>query len=108
MSFVRKIESFSCTNCGNFVEGNGYTNHCPVCLWSLHVDNNPGDRENTCLGKMKPVEFLFKNGFVDSIIHKCQICGIEKKNKIGEKDSETEILNQIKIIASNKAKGLKI
>lgn len=108
MSFIRKIESFSCINCENFVEGNGYTNHCPSCLWSLHVDNNPGDRKNSCLGKMKPVEFVFKNGFVDSIIHKCQICGIEKKNKISEKDSRIEIINQVKAIALNKSKGLKL
>ena len=26
------------------MKGNGYTNHCPKCLWSKHVDINPGDR----------------------------------------------------------------
>jgi hypothetical protein len=107
MSFIRKIESFSCSNCGHFVEGNGYTNHCPVCLWSLHVDNNPGDRQNQCLGKMKPIDFIFKNGSVDSILHKCQTCGIEKKNKISEQDSQTEIIKQIKQISESKTKGIK-
>ena len=40
-------QSFTCANCGAAVSplaGGGYRNHCPVCLHSLHVDVNPGDR----------------------------------------------------------------
>ena len=44
MSFTRKVEDFTCEHCGREVHGNGYTNHCPHCLHSKHVDVNPGDR----------------------------------------------------------------
>ena len=39
---------------GKKVEPLGYTsrNHCPFCLWSLHVDENPGDRACECGGEM--------------------------------------------------------
>ena len=53
--FNRKKENFVCENCGEKVEGNGYTNHCPNCLWSKHVDINPGDRAETCHGLLKPI-----------------------------------------------------
>jgi hypothetical protein len=50
------------------------------------VDINPGDRAVECGGMMKPVEVLAKgDSFV--ILHRCQKCGFERKNKTGEKDS---------------------
>lgn len=39
-NFTRVIEDFICENCGTEVKGNGYTNHCPKCLWSKHVDKD--------------------------------------------------------------------
>lgn len=89
--FTRKIENFICENCGFEVIGNGYTNHCPKCLYSKHVDINPGDRSCECNGLMKPVEILQKNGeFV--ILQKCQKCGFERKNKVNEKDDYKKIM----------------
>src|SRR3990167_4839651 len=64
--FQRKIEDFVCENCGCGVKGDGYTNHCPKCLWGKHVDVNPGDREEECGGMMKPIRSFFKRG--DSVI----------------------------------------
>ncbi len=49
--------SNKCNNCDEqvFRLNNGsYRNHCPFCLFSLHVDNIPGDRNNTCKGLMEP------------------------------------------------------
>lgn len=47
-------EVFTCKNCGRVVvpEGAGSThrNHCPNCLCSLHVDEEPGDRAPACGG----------------------------------------------------------
>src|SRR3989338_8156335 len=43
--FQRTKEDFTCERCGFFVRGSGYTNHCPQCLWSKHVDVNPGNRQ---------------------------------------------------------------
>ena len=50
-------ESFICENCGKEVTRLGYTarDHCPFCLYSKHLDINPGDRENTCKGLMRPI-----------------------------------------------------
>ena len=45
--FERNREDFTCNNCELFVQGDGYTDHCPSCLYSKHVDINPGDRQAT-------------------------------------------------------------
>ena len=75
-----------CEKCGFEVEGNGYTNHCPECLWSKHVDVNPGDRAETCGGLMEPVRVEVKGGEY-AIIHKCVKCGIERSNKAVKEDN---------------------
>ena len=61
-TFIRKTEDFVCENCGQEVKGNGYTNHCPRCLYSKHVDINPGDRASDCGGLMKPVAVELRHG----------------------------------------------
>ncbi len=75
--FRKNDSGFICANCGRKVEPLGYSsrNHCPFCLWSLHVDINPGDRENGCGGPMRPVrvETDSKKGYV--IVHRCERCG---------------------------------
>ena len=89
--FTKKVENFICENCGKSVIGNGYTNHCPFCLYSKHVDINPGDRSCNCGGLMKPIEIQQKNGeFV--ILHKCIKCGFERKNKVQENDDINKII----------------
>lgn len=89
--FTKKVENFICENCGKSVIGNGYTNHCPFCLYSKHVDINPGDRSCACGGLMKPIEIQQKNGeFV--ILHKCIKCGFERKNKVQENDDINKII----------------
>jgi hypothetical protein len=52
--FTRRKEDFVCENCGEHVKSGGYTNHCPNCLYSKHVDINPGDRMSECRGMMRP------------------------------------------------------
>lgn len=85
MSFIRQKENFACGHCGAAVVGNGYTNHCPVCLWSKHVDVDPGDRASTCGGLMEPIRVVAKgDGFV--VTHRCVVCGHEKKNKASPQD----------------------
>ena len=90
--FKRNIEDFTCGNCGVFVKGDGYTNHCPECLWSKHVDVNPGDRAETCQGLMALIGFTMKQGdYV--LIHQCTTCGATKKNKTSKKDSFETLLS---------------
>jgi len=88
---MRKIEDFVCENCGKTVKGCGYTNHCPHCLWSKHVDINPGDRSCSCKGQMKPIDVSQKRGSY-VILHKCQKCNFERKNKFCEGDNFEELL----------------
>lgn len=89
--FSRRIEDFVCENCGELVEGNGYTNHCPKCLFSKHVDINPGDREATCGGIMEPISVEGgRKGFM--ITFRCRKCSHEKRNRSSEYDDMNKII----------------
>lgn len=91
-NFIRKKEDFTCENCGFMVKGSGYTNHCPNCLYSKHVDLDiPGDRKSNCGGLMKPIGIEKKNeGYI--ILHQCEKCGAAKKNKSAKGDNFDEII----------------
>ena len=89
--FTRTIEDFVCEHCGEKVVGNGYTNHCPKCLWSKHVDKNPGDRLEVCQGLMAPVGALKKNGDM-YIMQQCTRCGFERNNKFCAEDNFDALL----------------
>ncbi|MEK6256684.1 MAG: RNHCP domain-containing protein [Chloroflexota bacterium] len=91
--FQRMIEDFTCENCGSKVEGSGYTNHCPRCLWSKHVDIQPGDRQAKCAGMMQPIEVSQQAGKY-RVLHRCTLCGLEKWNRT-EKNDSFEMLLQI-------------
>ncbi len=93
--FNRNIEDFTCENCGTTVYGNGYTNHCPNCLYSKHVDINPGDRAAECGGLMIPVNLELKNGEY-IITHQCHKCGFTRKNKMAENDNFETVLRLAK------------
>lgn len=85
-TFQKKIESFECAVCGVLVQGDGYTNHCPQCLWSRHCDINPGDRAETCQGLMEPVAYGLKHG-EKTLVHRCQKCGVERQNRLDPNDN---------------------
>lgn len=89
--FQRNIEDFACENCGFEVLGTGYTNHCPKCLWSKHVDMNPGDRLSDCKGMMEPIAVEIKDGEYD-IVHECVKCGFKKKNKVAKEDDFEKVV----------------
>ena len=81
--FTKNDNGFTCKNCGREVLPLGYTsrNHCPFCLWSLHVDVLPGDRACECRGPMEPIrtEPDPRKGFI--IIHRCTVCGEIHRNR---------------------------
>ncbi|MFQ9918194.1 MAG: RNHCP domain-containing protein [Flavonifractor plautii] len=52
-----------------------HRNHCPHCLSSLHVDEEPGDRACTCRGIMEPVGVWVRKGGEWALIHRCRACG---------------------------------
>ncbi len=94
-SFIKKKENFVCEKCGNKVSGDGYTNHCPECLWSKHVDINPGDRTEKCQAMMKPVSLEIKSGKY-FIVFECIKCKFKRKNKLAENDNFDTLLNIVK------------
>ncbi len=97
--FQRRDEDFTCAHCGASVKGSGYTNHCPKCLWSRHVDVNPGDRREPCNGMMEPFGVDTRGG--TSLYHRCQECGVVRKNRIAPDDS-------MELVAKLSAKPLKL
>lgn len=84
--FTRRREDFVCANCGEPVRGDGYTNHCPRCLWSMHVDVSPGDRAAECGGPMRPAGVLFEGGQY-ILVHECVRCGFQRRNRSAVRDS---------------------
>lgn len=92
-NFTEIDEPFICENCGKDVKPLGYSSrdHCPYCLYSKHVDINPGDRLETCMGTLEPVsiENNSKKGIV--IIYKCKECGKTRKN-IAAKDDNMNLI----------------
>lgn len=81
-------EKFVCENCNNIVEKLNYSarDHCNFCLFSKHLDINPGDRENNCQGLMEPIDIeKFKDSF--KIVYKCQKCNEIHKNIMAKDDN---------------------
>ena len=86
-------EKFICENCGKEVKKLGYTarDHCPYCLYSKHLDINPGDRQNKCKGLMKPIGIeKFKN--IYKIIYICSKCKEIHKNIMAIDDNFNKII----------------
>ena len=88
--FQRTVENFTCEHCGALVRGNGYTNHCPVCLWAKHVDVNPGDRAEKCGGMMEPIGVEAGHD-VWMLTHRCVTCGFERRNRTAAEDDTKTI-----------------
>jgi len=62
---MHKSDHYICKNCKKEVSykapGTKNRNHCPYCLYSVHVDNSIGDRKSKCWGLMVPTGKMFKN-----------------------------------------------
>ena len=93
--FMVRDEKFICENCGKNVTKLEYTSrdHCPYCLYSKHVDINPGDRLNECKGLLKPIGIeKFKDTY--KIIYQCEKCHELHKN-IMATDDDMNIIIQL-------------
>ena len=92
-NFIRVKEDFICEVCGAIVKGTGYTNHCPNCLTSKHVDEIvPGDRTSGCLGLMDPMGIEMKKG-IYLVIHRCRKCGKTTRNRIQPGDNFDQVIS---------------
>lgn len=102
--FIKNDNSFICKNCGREVGKLKYTSrdHCNYCLYSIHIDIEPGDRKNDCLGMLEPinVEVTSKKGEV--IIYRCKKCGKIVRNIVAIDDNRDEIYK----VVENYSKGL--
>ena len=90
-------ETFTCKNCGRVVvpegAGSDHRNHCPNCLYSLHVDIAPGDRESDCGGHMEPVAVWVRNKGEWAIIHRCKMCGSFSSNRVAADDNPMKLMS---------------
>lgn len=85
-----------CRHCGASFSleapGTRNRNHCPHCLWSVHLDNTPGDRAANCGGDMEPIAVSIRPDGEWMILHRCQTCGIIHANRIAGDDNAVALL----------------
>ena len=91
MTFIKREENFTCAHCGAKVIGTGYTNHCPKCLWSKHVDESPGDRAQHCGGMMEPVALEGSTPHY-RIVHRCNSCGAIRRVDVSPQDDAEALI----------------
>ena len=86
-----EADAFNCRHCGRPVPpqayGSHHRNHCPHCLWSLHVDETVGDRRCACRGKMEPIAVWVRDDGEWALIHRCTACGTLRSNRTAADDN---------------------
>jgi hypothetical protein len=89
--------AFICQKCNHCVPGAApgteHRNHCPNCLWSLHLDISAGDRRSGCKGQMEPIAIWVRPGGEWAIVHRCRRCNVTRINRIAGDDSELLLLS---------------
>jgi hypothetical protein len=85
-------ESFKCVHCRAFIgptiSGGKHRNHCPLCLYSRHVDGGrPGDRASDCGAKMAPIARFTRPNGEPMVVHRCLGCGFERNNRLAADDN---------------------
>ena len=88
---------FVCQACGAVIaqEGAGsrHRNHCPKCLASLHLDEQPGDRASLCKGVMDAIGVWVRKDGEWSILHRCRKCGAIQSNRIAADDNPIKLVS---------------
>ena len=103
MSRKNENTGFVCNNCGKSVvalTNGGYRNHCPFCLCSVHLDEDPGDRSAKCGGIMRPRYLKYKPGKGFQIAHICEKCGRLQLNKIAENTEQPDDISLLSELSS--------
>lgn len=103
---IKINDIFKCDHCGRIVGptmAKQNRNHCPHCLWSLHVDIRTGDRSCFCKGKMEPISLWIKPSREWALIHRCEKCGFIRTNRIAGDDNEKSLLQLAKRPMENPA-----
>ena len=93
----RPDPAFVCERCRRVVPGQApgtrHRNHCPWCLWSLHVDLRSGDRRCGCRGLMEPIAVWVQANGEWAIVHRCKECRAVRTNRIAGDDSELALIS---------------
>ncbi|MCI9484093.1 MAG: RNHCP domain-containing protein [Clostridiaceae bacterium] len=93
----RCSDIFTCKVCGREVipdgAGTGHRNHCPNCLSSLHVDDEPGDRAAECGGIMEPIGVWVRGSGEWAVIHRCRRCGTLHSNRAAADDNPVKLMS---------------
>jgi len=101
--FQKNDQGFVCLNCGKVIPPNLATSrdHCPFCLYSMHVDLLPGDRKNPCRGTLVPISCQPhpKKGFV--LIYRCEKCGDIVRNKAALTGEEPDQMEKLIALTAN-------
>jgi RNHCP domain len=99
-------DGFLCKHCNSyilsasFLSGVQNRNHCPICLWSRHMDwREAGDRLSACKSPMKPIGLTVKatwkkygSGHGElMLIHLCTECENLSINRIAADDDPQNI-----------------
>ncbi|WFB08734.1 RNHCP domain-containing protein [Streptomyces sp. LX-29] len=90
-------DAFRCVGCRLDVPlvapGTAHRNHCPHCLTSLHVDRRvPGDRGESCRGRMVALSLSVRPDGEWLIIHHCLACDELSANRIAGDDNALALL----------------
>ncbi|MBN1404641.1 MAG: RNHCP domain-containing protein [Opitutales bacterium] len=67
-------------------------NHCPHCLWSVHLDVQPGDRASKCGGEMEPIAVSMRPDGEWILLHRCNKCGVIHANRIAGDDNAVALM----------------
>ena len=90
-------DGFTCKECDRPIvaagAGSDHRNHCPNCLCSLHVDDEPGDRASDCGGIMDPVGVWVRKGGEWAVIHRCRRCGHLSSNRVAADDNPRKLMS---------------
>ena len=93
---MKPTASFRCVHCRLDVPaaapGTAHRNHCPNCLWSRHVDDEPGDRASTCRSAMEPIGITVRGDGEWVLIHRCTGCGELHSNRSAGDDNPLLLL----------------
>lgn len=94
---AHEARPFKCGHCRAFIGptvcGGRHRNHCPLCLASRHVDRRkPGDRESPCRAMMPAIGVAYRTNGEQLVVHRCNGCGIERRNRIAADDSLLALL----------------
>ena len=97
-------EPFKCRNCKAFIgtppTGGQQRNHCPMCLYSLHVDDKtPGDRASECRSLMEPIGVFYRRNLEQVVVHHCLGCSFTRYNRIAA-DDNIILLGELPIVDS--------